>query len=424
MNSEKLRKFFYKLSLYFAITGGVVFASEKLLETHSNKDKIGYTNNLEEYFLKGMAAQGLELEKDERFPNYYKIVRWKTKSENCDKFIMPSEFKELSGIDNITWNDIRQALKNNNNISSDIKDIIKKGFNKLEDKDFDIDLSVLYYNLKDMKIELVDSREEIPQRTAGIYSSKENTIKIANGIDQEYFERVIMHEIGHASIMCEYKKDDKVYCVSSTIPLAYSNDDFSEIYLRRFGDSFNEVYAEIFSCEATDQKIDYLEGYQDLTYYVNMLNYTLGVDRKEYSLNGIESICSRLNALGLVDQNILIEDIDDVFCIASENIAELDKVRNYTARLHTLIVHIGAIINNMGYSLEDVETMIELGKQQNEKYIEFYAPELKAECLRTYEITDNDKVKMIFISKESLDNAIDLALKDLKENVVILKKTN
>lgn len=122
------------------------------------------------------------------------------------------QVKDYLNYDHICFQDVRQVLKNNQNISLFYKEILMEVINQLEKKVPNIDLTCLYENIKLLTVEEI-SREEMVKRrgkkVVGYVDAKSHKIVIVPNLKNISLK--IHHETIHLLNYLLFKKDGKIF---------------------------------------------------------------------------------------------------------------------------------------------------------------------------------------------------------------------
>lgn len=230
-----------------------------------------------------------------------------------NKLCTPAEFGKYTGESNITYDDIRTTLSKSN-IDDNIKSIVLKGINNLENNNFNMSLEVLNYNLKNLTIEYKDTNDEIitdyivPEAR---FIPNEHKVLVYNDNIRD-LEKSIIHEIlGHGMNMA-YIDNEKIYCSDCMLVSHIENKKIDNMF--RIGETFCESLAEVIRYYATNEKIKNDDtAYSPYVYSFLLLCETNGINIEDYANNGVELLLEKMNNNGLKNQNIIIKNIDDNF---------------------------------------------------------------------------------------------------------------
>ena len=105
---------------------------------------------------------------------------------------------ELIGINNVTYDELRNTFENNPNLKSNffIHKYVNNYINALEERMPDLDLRVLNHNFKTLEINIIPEEEWENKDINGFYSITENKIGIRESARHNI--KTIYHELSHA----------------------------------------------------------------------------------------------------------------------------------------------------------------------------------------------------------------------------------
>ena len=205
----------------------------------------------------------------------------------------PNSFSKYTNEYNITYDDIRNTI-DTIDVDSNIKDILLRGINNLESNNFSMNLAVLNYNLKQLKIVYSDSYE-LSQAVAK-YEVKDSTVYLN------------CKDVNHG-MTSAYIKDKDVFCCNS-IPVCIIEDNkYRGNYV--LGRAFDEALAEIIRKNASNRKIDNEDTfYSPCIYSLLLLLQSNNITINEYANNGVEYLIDRLKNNNLDSQISFIKKLD------------------------------------------------------------------------------------------------------------------
>ena len=221
----------------------------------------------------------------------------------------PSTFSKYSNESNVTYEDIKNTI-NNIDIDNNIKKLLLKGINNLENNKFNMDLSVLNYNLKHLNIEYRDNElDELSQAVAKFEPENSTVIVCSKDINSDEFEDMFFHEIFGHGMTTAYIKEKDVFC-STSFPVCIIDDNkYKGNY--ELGRAFSEGLAEIIRKNATNRKIDNEESfYSPCIYSLLILLKSNNISISEYADNGVEYLIDKLKSNNLGKQISYIEALD------------------------------------------------------------------------------------------------------------------
>jgi hypothetical protein len=203
----------------------------------------------------------------------------------------PAQFKQYIGGQVVTWNDIRKTISESK-FDDYHKNLLLQGISNLEKEKFNIDLSVLNYNIKNTKLIYSDDFKE---KSEGYFDCFEHTINIKKTIsNQKHHNIVFLHEmLGHGSTEA-YIPENKIYCSIDTP--TYIINDGQVFGTSLFGESFTEAMAQIIAIIATGKQIckEYRSGYDLTMQELIMMCLDNNIELHEYANNGVQCLKEKL----------------------------------------------------------------------------------------------------------------------------------
>ncbi len=216
------------------------------------------------------------------------------------------EFGKYVGEENTTWEDINNTL-DNVNIDNTIKEILRKGINNLQKNNFNMNLNVLNYNLKKLKIEFGDYGETLK----GQFQQNTGKVLVNNSIvNTEKYENIIIHEIlGHGMTMAYTDKDGGI-TTSPEMEIALVEND-NIVYISALGSAFKEAIAQIITSKACNQKYTSEDThYVVYVHYLDLLLNSLNIKEYDYASKGTKYLVDQMKKNGILDAVDYIHDID------------------------------------------------------------------------------------------------------------------
>lgn len=231
----------------------------------------------------------------------------------------PSIFGDYVGKSNISYNDLKNTIKNNDNIPKDVKNIINEGIENLEKENFNMNYSVLDYNLERLTVEYVDPQEI--NNNAGIFDAYTSTAKINKEIKDKLFfsKEILIHEIiGHGSTRA-YDKEKGIYCDVTVLYLNIDeNGSISDAY--NYGAFGVEGIADIITSIANKKKIKTNDaGYTTNVYELSTLCSSVGITVEDYANNGIEYLTNKMLEQGIDNPYQIITSLDNTALLLQQN---------------------------------------------------------------------------------------------------------
>ena len=205
----------------------------------------------------------------------------------------PKEFEKYTNEKNITWSDLKNTV-NNSKFDNNHKNILLKGIDNLEKNNFNMNLSVINYNIKNISIEYVDEYHD--EDILGEFSCFEHKITLSKNInDQSKYELVFLHEMLGHGMTDAYIDDTKVYCSIDT-PTYVTDPDNNFIGYSLYGEAFTESTAQIIAITALDKQLspEYMSGYDLNMTELLMLCKDNNCEIAEYADNGINYLIKKM----------------------------------------------------------------------------------------------------------------------------------
>jgi len=291
-----------------------------------------------------------------------------------------NEFTKRLGIENKTYNDVIEVLKLNPNIDDNIKTILEEGINNLRDSNFDINLGLLYYNIKDLKI--VYSNSLVTKGAIAVFNENNREVSVLDKLDQTKYENVyktvMIHEvIGHGSTSA-YSEDLKILCGPETL-MILADESGKITSTLGFGNAFKEGLAELITCRATNKKMTCQDFYSTESYMVQLISELYDIPLSEMADIGIEKLASKLEKEGIDDAIVLFEALDTGMYGKMANSLETDVITTQNA-LSVITNYIGKQSNN-GQSKENIINKIKKTFDNMRNFFEYEREENLGEIL-------------------------------------------
>ena len=307
--------------------------------------------------------------------------------------IAPSQLANVLGYDTIEWEDLVTTINNNQNIEQSLKDILIEGINNLKDNNFDMDLSVLYYNLTNLTVEYVDP--SLTNDNAGYFNHETCTVVISEEIksNKDFYKEVMTHEIlGHGSTRAYIS--EKEVLVDIMTPYLVIEDNGVVNSTGNYGYFGMEAIADIITSTAMNKKLGYdTAAYTPEVYYLSTLCASVGITPEEYANNGIEYLNAKMMENGISNPYYYLTILD----------VQTELLNNYQ----------DVQANATDIFIEYFQELIASG---NTKYIEDakteYAKYITTENLDGNNIVVRIKTETCFVlvQPDEINNAIDLSM--------------
>lgn len=233
------------------------------------------------------SSWGYELKKIDS--NYYKVIRDNNQNITyCDSI---DDFKKYVDVKNPTFEDVRNAIYENPNITSEYQDILIEGLNNLEIQNNDIDLTVLYYNIK--RLEFVELSVQEMMAIKGYSGAYFDVVEGKVFVDPNWNPYVLFHEVfGHAvSDIQMAVEDGYVFYMPDclAVKVDFDNDDYSFEYL---GTSLEEGKADLIGNLLANT---FMQGPYDIaTEQLRIFNEVSNTSLNEFINKGVVGLVSNM----------------------------------------------------------------------------------------------------------------------------------
>lgn len=237
---------------------------------------------------------------------------------------VPAEFKEYIDEKDITWDDLKNTVVNSK-FDEYHKQLLLRGINNLQKNNFNIDLSIINYNLKNIEIEYVDSFEK---DVLGVFDCFEHKISLLKNIDnKKKYENVFLHEMLGHGMTDAYIEESKVLCTIDT-PTYVIDENNKYVGYSFCGNAFTEAMAQIICLTALDKDLcqEYMSGYDLNIVELLMLCKDNNCELDEYANFGVNSLVKKMK------QN-KVDNPYDIIAMASYNleVSEINKKMEITS---------------------------------------------------------------------------------------------
>lgn len=205
---------------------------------------------------------------------------------------VPATFKNYIDKKNITWDDLKNTVEKTN-FDEYHKNLLLKGINNLQKNNFNIDLSVINYNLKNIKIEY-DNFDN--NNVFGEFSCFEHKIKLSKNIkNKRGYDIVFLHEMLGHGMTDAYIEESKVYCSIDT-PTYIIDENNKYIGYSLYGEAFTEATAQIIALTALDYDLceEYRSGYDLVMAEQLMLCKDNNCELDEYANYGVDILIKKM----------------------------------------------------------------------------------------------------------------------------------
>ncbi len=232
--------------------------------------------------------RGTEIEYNPVLDMYF--VKSDYDEENQKTTIYVNDLKQLRTYlpnenQNPTYEDVRNTLANNSEISDSNKEIINKVISNYENDLPNLDLFLLNYNISRMKVKDLGYSEFIPGKSAGTFASFNPWSAELKTYFKDMPLSTYAHELGHACFSLNMDIDESTKVVYIDYPVGYK----PSMRLKTFYNANSEGIANLMGLAGADEKQydSKLEGaYVPMTLGMNYALSIAGWTLEDYSNNG------------------------------------------------------------------------------------------------------------------------------------------
>ena len=272
--------------------------------------------NEEELF----SSKKIEVEKLENGEYRIKSIKENPKYEDSIFIENNQEFSQISGIENPTYDDLREAITNNENVGDRFKDILIEGINKLEENNFDIDYSVLFYNLKRLDIDEVDTETFVESgNVIANFNPADGKVTIKHEdwdelSSEELLKKkyMILHEVlGHGTTEAYVENNFKSIVYSLVTPIENSDGMLATVDMINYGDAFREATADLIALNAIDSDKDKeIIAYKPFFMELEILLRVLDFKARDFIDGGIWGLKDEMKKNGIANPEKYIDSAD------------------------------------------------------------------------------------------------------------------
>ncbi len=317
---------------------------------------------------------------------------------HVERICNPEEFGKIVGEENISWDDIKVTIKNKK-FDKEMEDILLGGVDNLKEKLPDVNLSILNYNIKNLKI--IYSYDEVGKEEADNYYGDFYEIagqfedigdimylnpKIKN--DKKRYRDSLIHELlGHGLTLGYTELEGGVRSTLSNIyaNTDKSNKDFESLRMNchKIGGTVEEAVAAMITVLATGEKMYEVNRENDGPYDMYILELQLLLSSTNTSLselinNGLDSFINKMHKMGCpvpidylyefdqrkdiylsgyeCDENNMLENVLYKYlmemCLNNKEISNVEEMKQYS---HSC--------------LDSINKYIKLDTYEGEKYV-------------------------------------------------------
>ncbi len=283
-----------------------------------------------------------------------------TTREYTHDYIMltSDEFCTKMGINKVTYNDLDREI-NALNVDDSYRLIIHDLVHKMEELKLDVDLRILYYNLRTLKI---DNKKDFK------YDPFNNILSIDKNADYETMIVRFAHELSH--IINNAYDYNTSYRVSTYQDVLHTDFSDSFIYDKNFGISLEEYKADLLAYQLTGKKINYSNSYMEnfLFYFVkDKLNYLVELHGNKITKMSIKDLFNTLNDI-YTPSNVEaffyeIDNMDETifndYVITQDYMDTIDKCEYTNVFFYNYIYYNMYGFKNQGFSTKQYITLVD-----------------------------------------------------------------
>ena len=273
------------------------------------------------------------------------------KSIECQNF--EEFYKYIDTEINPTYDDVKNTINKNNNLSDKYKKWLIEGIDNLEKYMPKVNLTVLNFNMNRLKIKEMTTKE-LNERTnnkrlAGVFDSETGEAYIVNDKDEKNNKFIFYHEIfGHGISEASFKrnvnednesniKKEKIKISTSFLAMKILNENKvnGNSQFLYIGEGFGEGLADQIAKYSLDD--DKIKGhpYIETSEQLRIMCETVGLSLEEYISNGgAEILSKKMQEVGITNSLMYIVS-NDVYVSAmkSEAINLISKDDTFEANI-------------------------------------------------------------------------------------------
>lgn len=269
------------------------------------------------------------LEQYEGYPFQYKVLKYnadKCKNQeyefkpikSYDIKCTPENFGQYTKETNVTWDELKNTAESTN-FDDYHKQLLIKGINNLQKNNFNMNLSVINYNLKNIKIKYESKYER--ESINGTFNCFEHEMTISDHIEnKEEYESVFLHEILGHGMTDAYIEDSKVYC-SIDQPTYIIDNEGNYVGGSFYGQAFEESMAQIIAITALDNELkpEYGCAYDMSMVEMLMILEDNNCNLVDYANKGVDYLTYKMKVNRIDDPNGII-------AVITYNLSETDSI--------------------------------------------------------------------------------------------------
>ena len=197
------------------------------------------------------------------------------------------------------------------------------GINNLENANFNMDLSVLYYNIKNLKVEYSKNTDE----NAGYFNHLSSTAILSETLQGDELKEIVIHEIlGHGMTRTYMSENNGMFFDVAT-PYVQINDKGIIESAGTLGHFSLEGIADIITSIATGDKLRTDKAsYTTEAYSLCTLCASVGIELDEFANKGIGFLIEKMQKKGIDNPYKIIMTLDSQTELYANN--ELYKCNN------------------------------------------------------------------------------------------------
>lgn len=295
-------------------------------------------------------------------------------NKSYDEVVSIDEFAKKMNLQGKTYDDVIEVLEKNENIDKKLKAILKKNIKNLQKSKFDINLALLYYNIKNLKVEYVENFvDEIGNEYSalGLFDEKAKTLKILKSIGAtNLLERTAVHEVlGHAATTA-FDEEKRIFVTPDRCMLGVDATTLpASVSWYNFGSAYGEGLADLITAIATGEPLEYSVGYSTEAYQIQLISELYDIPLSEIANNGVEAIISKLHDNGIADPESVIAQADTE--LISRKYGD-EPNYNLTTVLSNLFNARIEQLYSEGMSKEDISQKIDTIYDNTRRNIQYY----------------------------------------------------
>lgn len=235
-----------------------------------------------------------------------KVYEMRKIQKSYEEKCTPIEFKEYVSDKEVTWDDLKLTIENTT-FDEYHKNLLLRAIDNLKKHNFNMDLSVINYNLKNINVIYKDLNDNKVSKEFNCFN---HTLTIEKDIKDDKHDIVFLHEVLGHGMTDAYIEDKKVYCsIDKPTFIIGENNKYSGYTL--FGEAFTEAMAQIIAITALDKQLstEYRSAYDLTMVELLMLCKDNNCELYEYANYGVEYLIDKIDKNGFEHSYDLIAQI-------------------------------------------------------------------------------------------------------------------